>query len=70
MKKVTQSGKKKKNMKDKEEVDTRSELMKEVDKELDALREIVHAIEGMEEEAKVRTFRYLKDRYGKEWPSS
>lgn len=54
----------------KDKVDKRSAFMIEVDKELDALRVICYAIEGMDEDAKARTFRYLKNKYGKEWPSS
>lgn len=54
---------------EKEKADDRSDFMKEVDKEIDALRQIFHAIEGMSEEAKARTFNYLKRKYSKDWPS-
>lgn len=54
---------------EKEKDEPRSDFMKEVDKELDALRQIFHAIEGMSEEAKARTFNYLKRKYSKYWPS-
>lgn len=54
---------------EKEKADDRSDFMKEVDKEIDALRQICHAIEGMDEEAKARTFNYLKRKYSKDWPS-
>lgn len=54
---------------EKEKAESHSDFMKEVDKELDALRQICHAIEGMSEEAKARTFNYLKRKYSKDWPS-
>lgn len=40
-----------------------------VEHEIDFLKEIVKAIQIMPEDARVRTFKYLKDRYAKEWPS-
>jgi hypothetical protein len=46
----------------------RTPFMIEVDRELDALRAICNAIEGMDESAKLRTFQYLKSRYGKSFP--
>lgn len=54
---------------EKEKAEAHSDFVKEVDKELDALRAICNAIEGMDEAAKLRTFQYLKSKYGKEWPS-
>lgn len=54
---------------EKEKAEAHSDFVKEVDKELDALRQICHAIEGMDEEAKARTFNYLKRKYSKDWPS-
>ena len=54
---------------EKEKSEAHSDFMKEVDKELDALRQICLAIAGMDDEAKARTFNYLKRKYSKDWPS-
>lgn len=42
----------------------KSAFMEAVDLELEALRGICYAFEGMDQETRIRTFNYLKARYG------
>lgn len=46
-----------------------SDFMKSVNEELDLLKKICLALDEMDEEARVRTFNYLKSKYKLQWPS-
>jgi hypothetical protein len=41
----------------------------QIDYELDALRDICNAIEGITDDGKARIFKYLKDKYRKSFPT-
>ena len=58
-----------KNQKEDGKTGDKSAMQIEVDNEIDALRKICNAIEGMDDAAKLRTFNYLKSKYAKSFPS-
>lgn len=51
-----------------EKLEAKSAFQDELDRELDALRAICNAIETLDDAAKLRTFQYLKSKYGKSFP--
>ncbi len=46
----------------------KSEWLKSVNEELELLRTICLALDKMDEEARLRTFNYLKSKYKLQWP--
>ena len=43
--------------------------LRPIDSELAMLGEVVHVLNAFDTDTRARTFRYLKDRFSKEWPA-
>lgn len=52
-----------------EEYETMSQSENDIDIEVESLRQILMALNQLDEETKRRTFNYLKSKYRESWPS-